>query len=229
MCGRYTLENTEALRDLIASLTQEEYAELMTRYNVAPSQENPVVAADETGRPRLHKMRWGFVPYWDKSEKPKIAPINARSEEMMGKPTFKQAVQKRRCAVPADGFYEWKRPDEKTKIPHLIGLKGRKPFLIAGIYEAASETRPETYALLTCAPNQLMAKIHDRMPVILTESSLKRWLAPGAITPEEVAKVCVPFAAEHMAAIQVSAVVNSARNDVPECVLPVMQQPDLFS
>ena len=221
MCGRYTFQQAKALRELIESLTGESYEEFISRYNVAPSQDNPVVATDEgAARPRLHKMRWGLVPFWDKSEKPKIAPINARSEEVMGKPTFKQSVQKRRCVVPADGFYEWKRPNERTKIPHLIGLRERKPFFIAGLYEGATDIRPETYALLTCGPNSLMAEIHDRMPVILDGAALTRWLQPGPITPEEVSSICVPYDAARMAAVRVSSVVNNARNDVPECVVP---------
>jgi len=221
MCGRYTFQHVEALNRLIESLTGQTLEKLVARYNVAPSQDNPVVAAAED-RPNARRMRWGLVPFWDQSAKPKIAPINARSEEMMAKPTFKQAVQKRRCVVPADGFYEWQRPNERTKIPHLIGLKERKPFFIAGLYETETEVRPETYALLTCGPNSLMAEIHDRMPVILAGAALARWLQPGPITAEEVARICVPYEAGRMAAIQVSAVVNSARHDGPECVVPVL-------
>jgi len=232
MCGRYTFQHTEALAKLIESLTGRVTTAFVPRYNVAPSQDNPVVAADESGAPSLHTMRWGLVPFWDKSEKPKFAPINARSEEMMGKPTFKQSVQKRRCAVPADGFYEWLRLDEKTKFPHLIGLKERKPFFIAGLFESATETRPETYAVLTCGPNALMQPIHDRMPVILDGPALKRWLTPGPITAEETAGICVPFDPDKMAAVKVSSVVNNARHDVPECVVPAgsdLLSGDLFT
>jgi len=229
MCGRYTFQQVEALRALIKKVTGSYYDALAARFNVAPAQINPVVSHGEDASPQMRMMRWGMVPFWDKSDRPKIAPINARSEEMMGKPMFKQAVQRRRCVVPADGFYEWKRPNDRTKIPHLISLKDRSPFLIAGLYESATENRPETYAVLTCAPNRLMVEIHDRMPVILTEDSARRWITPGEITTEEVAEICVPYDSDAMAAIQVSAIVNNARNDVPECVLPAPELDDLFS
>ena len=120
--------------------------------------------------------------------------------------------------VLADGFFEWKRLDLKTKIPHFISLKYEEPFFIAGIYEAATDLHPETYALLTCGPNALMEGIHDRMPVILTEKGLERWLEPGAMEPEAVAEICVPYAPDKMVAWPVSTIVNSTKNDVPECV-----------
>ena len=148
MCGRYTLTNSAAVREEMERITGLSFEEFAPRYNAAPSQTMPVVATDDDGKFRITLMRWGLVPFWEKSDKPKFVPINARSEEMFGKPMFRQSVQKRRCLVPADGFFEWKRFDEKTKIPHFIGLKKREPFFIAGIYEAATELRPETYALL---------------------------------------------------------------------------------
>ncbi len=222
MCGRYTLQDPERLNALITSITEEAYASVTRRFNVAPSQENPVVAPDADGKPHATSMRWGLVPYWDRSETPKFAPINARSEEMLGKPTFKQSVQKRRCVVPADGYFEWKRRDERTKTPYLICLKDRRPFFFAGIYESATEFRPATYALLTCAPNPKMAEIHNRMPVILPASAVGAWLKPGPLTPESASAFCVPYDSADMQAWAVSSIVNNARNDVPECVEPVL-------
>ena len=221
MCGRYTFQHTEALRQLIESLTGESYEDYVARYNVAPTQDNTVVAPDPAGRPRRRVMRWGLIPASDPAPKPRLIHVNARSEEMLGKRTFKAAVQERRCAVPADGYYEWKRPDQHTKLPHLISLQGRKPFFIAGLYEEATALRPETFALLTCGPNRLMAAIHDRMPVILDEAGLDRWLKPGPITAAEAASICVPYNDEAMQAWPVSATVNSARHEVPECVVQV--------
>ena len=217
MCGRYTLRDPVTVAELVARITGE-VAKINARYNVAPSQLNPVVRMTEG--PHLAEMRWGLVPIWDKSEKPKFAPINARSEEMTGKPTFRQSVQERRCVVPADGFYEWHKLDEKTKVPFYITMKDGTPFFIAGIYEKATETRPDTYALLTTGPNELMRGIHDRMPVILDESGAKRWLAPGKHTAEEVTAMCASYPADKMRACPVSTLVNAPRNDVPECVVP---------
>lgn len=101
-------------------------------------------------------MRWGFIPFWETSDKPKMAPINAQSEKAVTTGMFKQSVQKRRCLVPADGFYEWLRLDEKTKYPFDIHLKGNRPFVMAGIYEKATSTRPATFAILTTGPNAVM-------------------------------------------------------------------------
>jgi putative SOS response-associated peptidase YedK len=227
MCGRYNLKNAEALAALVASLTTERPI-LKPRYNIAPSQINPVVKNGDSGRPDCVEMRWGFVPFWDQAEKPKFAPANARSEEMLGKPTFRQSVQQRRCAVPADGFYEWKRLNEKTRMPYHFALKGGGPFFIAGLYEAATATRPETYCLLTTGPNELMAPIHDRMPVILNVNTIQSWLEPGPMTPEKARSICQPYAAEQMEAWAVSPIVNSPKHDGPDCVAPLSEPETLF-
>lgn len=222
MCGRYTLKHAETVARLIASITGEDVRTVAARYNVSPSQSNPVVRPDPAGKPTGVLMRWGLVPFWDKSEKPTFAPINARSEDMFGKPTFRQSVQKRRCVIPADGFYEWKRLDERTKIPHHICMKGDAPFFIAGLYEEATESRPETYCLLTTGPNALMEAIHDRMPVILPAPAVTRWLQPGPLSPEDAQILCRPYSAEEMTAWAVSSLVNKPANDVPDCVVPVL-------
>ena len=224
MCGRYTIRDPKALAEMIERITGE-VVKITARYNVAPSQTNPVVRMADDTSPRMTEMRWGLVPFWERSEKPKFAPINARSEEMMTKPMFKQSVQERRCVVPADGFFEWHKLDEKTKVPFYIGLKDGGPFYIAGIYEKATDTRPDTYALLTTGPNELMKGIHDRMPVIMDEAEAKQWLAPGKHTPDEVTAMCGSFPAAKMRAFPVSTIVNSPRNDVPECVEPVVGYP----
>lgn len=221
MCGRYTFQHAEALRRLIESLTGETYEEFMTRYNVAPTQDNPVVVPDAAGRARRRTMRWGLIPASDPAEKPRLIHVNARSEEILGKRTFREAVHRRRCVVPADGYYEWKRPDARTKLPHLISLRDRRPFFMAGIFEEATALRPETFALLTCGPNRLMAEIHDRMPVILDAPGLARWLQPEPIGATEMSSICVPYDDAAMQAWPVSAVVNSARHEVPECVVQV--------
>jgi putative SOS response-associated peptidase YedK len=226
MCGRYTFEHAEALRQLIESLTGETYEEFVARYNVAPTQDNAVVAPDEKGKPHLRTMRWGLVPAADSALKLRLIHVNARAEEILAKRTFKEAVQRRRCVVPADGYYEWKRPDERTKLPHLISLHDRRPFFIAGIYEAATDLRPETFALLTCGSNRLMAVIHDRMPVILDAPGLARWLQPGPIGPTDLSTICVPYVDEDMQVWPVSPFVNSASNEGPACVVPVLPYVD---
>jgi putative SOS response-associated peptidase YedK len=185
------------------------------RFNVAPSQVVLTIAADKSGAPQLHQMKWGFVPYWEKSPKPAIAPVNARSEEAFNKRMFSHAVQRRRCVIPADGFYEWKR-DLTSKQPFDISLTGDRPFFFAGIYEAATELRPETFLLFTTKPNELMATIHDRMPAIIDGDKARQWIAPGPITEDSFVAMTESFPASEMKARPISSLVNSPKNDGPE-------------
>lgn len=225
MCGRYTIKDPVALAALISRLTGEPFELVAARYNVSPSQLNPVVRRGKKGQPEGTLMRWGLVPHWKKDATPGDARANARSEDMFSRATFKAAVQNRRCAVGADGFYEWKRLDERTKIPHHISLKGGAAFFIAGLFETADEARPETFALLTTGPNAVMAPIHDRMPVILRGDALQRWIEPGPISPEEARQICQPFAADEMEAWPVSQLVNSTKHDSPVCAQPALDPP----
>jgi putative SOS response-associated peptidase YedK len=180
-------------------------------------------------------MRWGLVPFWDKSEQPKFAPINARSEEAPAKPMFREAIRRRRALAPADVFYEWQRVSEDRKIPHAIGLRDGEPFFLAAIYEPAAPGRPETYALLTTGPNELMQGIHARMPVILTAETAPRWLGAVPLSAGEYAELCTPFPSGRMRAYPVSSAVNSPRNDSPACLVPaaspgpIAVDGDLFS
>jgi putative SOS response-associated peptidase YedK len=233
MCGRYTLTDPDAvaaamLRDFGVVIPTE--INRAPRYNVAPSQPIPIIHRDpasDDGRIFAEEMRWGLIPFWEKSEKPKLAPINCRSEDMFGKPMFRQALQRRRALFVADGFFEWQKPAPNAaangpKTPFHIQVAGGAPFVIAGIYEAATTLRPEpTCALLTTAPNELMAKIHNRMPVILDAAVALRWLRPGPITPEELAAYCRPYPAAQMTAHPISILVNNVRNDGPEIVMSV--------
>jgi putative SOS response-associated peptidase YedK len=222
MCGRYRIKDTD---ELTAHLRQTfgipDWVVDRTRYNIAPSQELPVVARDDEGKLTLATMRWGFVPFWERSEKLKLAPINAQAEKVATNAMFQQAVQQRRCLVPADGFYEWLRVDEKAKVPFDIHLKSGRSFFMAGLFEKSTETRPATYAILTTRANELMARIHSRMPAILDDSEAKRWVEPGSMTSEQVAELTVPHPTEEMEAAPISSLVNSPRNDGPEVLEPV--------
>ncbi len=213
MCGRYLLEDPGAVRESLRRLFGASLPDIAPRFNVAPSQSLPVVAPAEGGAIRAATMRWGLVPFWEKSEKPRLAPINAKSEEAFSKPMFRQSIQQRRCLVPADGFYEWRKLDGDRKQPCLIRLKDEEPFCFAGIYEAATEVRPQTFLIFTTRPNALMAAIHNRMPVILPDEAAKRWIEPGPITADQLAEFTAPFPAEKMQARQVSVLVNNPRND----------------
>lgn len=225
MCGRYRIKDTHGVnRHLRDTLGVSDWGEgQASRYNIAPSQDCPVIIMDDEGDvlPVPCFMRWGYVPFWEKSDKPKLAPINAKAEQIATNGMFRQSIQKRRCVVPADGFYEWLRLDEKTKVPFDIHLKDNQPFVMAAIYESATPTRPATFAILTTAPNALMTRIHDRMPAILDPAEAKRWLKPGPIAAEDVARLTAPHPAEAMEAVTISSLVNSPRNDTPEILTPV--------
>lgn len=218
MCGRYTVKDLAAAAAQIHAITGEDIGVLAVRYNVSPSQVMRILFGDP--KPRAQEARWGLVPFWDKTEKPKVMPINARSEEAFTKPMFRQSIQKRRCAIPADGFYEWQKLDEKTKVPFHICRKDNAAFFFAGIYEEATELRPPTYLLFTCQPNELMSPIHNRMPAILAAERIKDWLAPGSLSEGDFVTFCQPFPTEQLQAFPVSSIVNKPMNDRPECVQP---------
>jgi putative SOS response-associated peptidase YedK len=222
MCGRYRIKETDELtRHLRDTFNIPDWVPERPRYNIAPSQDLPVLALDEDGRPEVATMRWGFVPEWEKADKPKLAPINAQAEKVAANGMFRGALQKRRCLALADGFYEWLRLDEKTKIPFDIHLRGGRSFFMAGIYSAATEQRPATFAVLTTGPNDLMRTIHNRMPAILDDDEARQWITPGPLSAEQVAALTVPHAAAEMEASPISALVNSPRNDGPEILEPV--------
>lgn len=225
MCGRYRIKDTDELtQHLRRTFGIPEWVEDQNRprYNIAPSQEVPVITMDEEGDVIVPAfMRWGFVPFWEKSAKPKFAPINAQAEKVVMSAMFRQAVQKRRCLVPADGFYEWLRLDEKTKVPFDIHLKSNRSFFMAGLFEKPTESRPATFAVLTTRANALVTKIHDRMPAILDDDEARRWLMRGPLSADEVAQLTEPYPSEEMAATPISALVNNPRNDLPEILEPV--------
>jgi putative SOS response-associated peptidase YedK len=224
VCGRYTLIDPKRIAEAMTrdyGFEVQSESALPQSFNVAPSQLVPIVRADESNHCTVTLMRWGLIPFWDKTEKPKIAPINARSEDALNKPMFRQSLQKRRAVFICDGFFEWQASARGPKTPFHIQLSGGRPFVIAGMYEETS-LRPEpTCALLTVSPNALMAPIHNRMPAILDPEPAKHWLRPGPITAEEIAALCQPYPAERMTTRRVSAFVNNVRNNGPECVQAV--------
>ena len=214
MCGRFTQTFTWDQADLLLDLSGPPL-NLQPRYNVAPSQDVAVVRADRNGRRRLSMLRWGLVPGWAKDPRIGHKLINARAETARSKPSFRAAFASRRCLIPADGFYEWKR-EGAAKRPWLIRMKDGEPFAFAGLWERWSAPTGgaealETFTILTTAANVMLAPIHGRMPVVLTPEAFGPWLA-GADTPLE------PCPPETMIAWPVSALVNRPANDDPRCV-----------
>jgi putative SOS response-associated peptidase YedK len=199
-------------------------------FNVAPQSMQPVVRLDaETGDRDLTVMRWGLIPFWAKHAKIAYSTINARAETVTTSATYREAMKKRRCLVPADLFYEWSKIDAKTKQPYAIALNDGSLFAFAGLWESwkdrAADTTLETYTIVTTDPNELMKPengppIHDRMPVILHRQDYARWLAPAdpAQLPVDLLR---PFPAEEMKAWRVSNDVGNVRNNRPDLAEPL--------
>lgn len=173
---------------------------------------------------RLSLMRWGLIPSWAKDTAIGNRMINARAETLAEKPSFRKAFEKRRCIVPADSFFEWRKTNGKTKIPVRFVLKSREPFAFAGLWETwrkpdGQELR--SFTIITTAANDLLRPIHDRMPVILRQSDEGKWLDPSAADAAKLTLLLAQYPAEAMESYDVSTLVNSPRNDVPECIAPV--------
>lgn len=224
MCGRYTHLLTWAQLHRLLRLTSDPI-DLPRRYNIAPTQEAPVVRTSPDGGRAAHLLRWGLVPSWAKDLSIGNTMINARGETLATKPAFRVAFRKRRCVVPASGFYEWKKMEgSKTKQPFYITSSDEGPLMFGGLWE--SWTSPEgeivrTFTIITTTPNEMMAEIHDRMPLILDASDTDRWLDPKV---EDASDLIRSFPPELMLAKPVSTLVNSPRNDVPECVQSISKQ-----
>jgi putative SOS response-associated peptidase YedK len=188
-------------------------------FNVAPQSMQPIVRLDaETGRRELTIMRWGLVPFWAKDAKIAYSTINAKAETVATSPTFREALKRRRCLVPADLFYEWQKVDAKTKQPYAIALKDGDQFAFAGLWETwkdkvTGETK-ETYTVITTDPNELMEPLHNRMPVILAPNDYERWMVPAdpAKLPVDLLR---PYPAAEMTSWKVSAAVGNVRNNEP--------------
>jgi len=197
---------------------------LAPSYNVAPTDLQPIVRFDGDGQRELAVMRWGLVPYWAKDSKIGFSTINAKSETVTTSPTFREAMKRRRCLVPAEWFYEWQKTDAKTKQPYAIALRDDSLFAFAGLWERwkdkAKDQVLETYTVLTTDPNELLEPIHNRMPVILAPKDYLRWLEPGEAThlPTDLLR---PYPAEEMKAWKVGSAVGNVRSNAPELIAPI--------
>ncbi len=200
------------------------------RYNIAPTQDVSCILAGDDDRRRWTQLRWGLVPSW--SDDPAIGTrmINARSETIDEKRSFKSAFLKRRCLIPADGYFEW-MTTPAGKQPYLIEPRGGGVIAMAGIWECnkklGSDDRPlETFSVLTTAANEVTSAIHHRMPVLLDRDAQSTWLNPDVDDPKLLKTLLRPAPEALLHAFPVSRVVNSARNDVPECVQPIEPPPE---
>jgi putative SOS response-associated peptidase YedK len=219
MCGRYRIKRFDLL---VAGLRSqplpgfEEFDE-KPRWNVAPSQLVPIIRSGQNGTNELALVRWGLIPSWTK-ERPKLQPINARAETIATSGMFRQAFARRRCLIPADGFYEWKKMG-KAKQPMFIHRRDDELFRFAGLWERWTPPGAEpveTMTIITTTPNPLMDLIHDRMPVILRPEDCDRWLNPKT-SPADAQAMLKPCDPDELEAYPVSKLVNSPRNDDPSC------------
>jgi len=189
------------------------------RYNIAPGQELPVVVAEDSRVLKL--MRWGLVPGWAKDVSIGYKMINARAETISEKPSFKKPFREERCLIPADGFYEWKKmPNSRAKTPYRVCLKSEEPFAFAGLWDSwvSSEGKElQTYTIITTEPNDLVRPIHNRMPVILLPENEDKWLDTGLKDTSSLATMLKPYPSELMETYEISSLVNSPKNDIPEC------------
>lgn len=217
MCGRYTLFVDPAdLRVLFPGVVIPEG--LSPRYNIAPSQSVAVIANNDPGR--IAFFRWGLVPSWAQDPTIGSRMINARAETLAQKPAFRAAYRSRRCLVLADGFYEW-RKEGGRKQPFYVRLRSGKPFAFAGLWESWRSPQEETLlscAIVTTNANELVAPIHDRMPVILDPAAYDLWLDPAPRSPFDLQKWLRPYPAQEMIAYPVSPRVNNPDNEGPELV-----------
>ena len=230
MCGRFTLaSDAEALNQTFFDFAGP--MDLSPRYNISPTQDVAVIAntptdtaeGAETGQ--VDFFHWGLIPSWAKDPKIGNRMINARSETLSEKPSFRNAYKRRRCLILADGYYEWKKiPGDRSKQPVYIRLKSQKPFALAGLWEIwqadGMEEPLRSCTIITCPPNAVLADIHHRMPVILPQDAYGEWLTPDERSRDALQPLLVPYTDAEMEAYPVSRFVNRPTNDSPECIAP---------
>ena len=223
MCGRYRLSRRKQIIAEYFDCPPDE-VEWVPRYNIAPTQPVPVVRQHPKEPVRdLSSMRWGLVPAWAKDPSLGASMINARSETAHEKPAFRDALKYRRCLIPADGFYEWKRTSS-SKQPYCFEVNGGELFAFAGLWESWKDSNGnwlKTCSILTTTPNAVTEAVHDRMPVILDSKHFDLWLGPGMKNVAAVSKLLKPYDAASMRCYPVSSRVNQVANDDEGCSKPV--------
>ena len=221
MCGRFTLTSSA---DVVAELFELSQPPTFTpRYNIAPTQGVVAVLPDAGGGRTTAVLHWGLVPSWAKDPGIGSRMINARAETVASKPSFRTAFQRRRCLIVADGFYEWQKLG-KTKQPHYIAMQDGRPFAFAGLREhwvGPDGSVIDSCTIITTEPNELMAPLHNRMPVILPADEYATWLDPSLEAADRLEPLLCPYPTDEMRAIPVSTHVNSPAHDDAQCVRPI--------
>jgi putative SOS response-associated peptidase YedK len=225
MCGRFgRLSRFERIAQLTTMSIRNATGELQQTYNVAPGTLQPAMLNTSEGAV-LRPLLWGLVPYWSKDPKKGARPVNARAESAGEKPMFRQLIERRRCLIPADWYYEWRRM-EGAKVPFVFQMASHEPFFIGGLWDTWHYGKPDalsTFTVLTTEPNELAATVHDRMPLIVPPRNAPRWLDRSE---QNVADLLCPYPAEEMTAYPVSPLVNSSNNDSPKLIEPLAFPPN---
>jgi putative SOS response-associated peptidase YedK len=224
MCGRYTITiEEEAL--LARFRIWETQGHHSPRYNVAPTQKNPVVVVNKENKRILTPMKWGLIPSWAKDESIGNRMINARMETVIQKPSFRTAFLRRRCLVPADGYYEWKKPGTPgRKTPFRIVLKSREVFAFAGLWEIWRNKEGEvipSYTIITTEADDMVGKVHPRMPVILRPENEDSWIDTTPKDSANLIKLLDPYPADSTEMYEVSPVVGKANIDTEDLIKPI--------
>lgn len=217
MCGRYTL--SQSPEAIAAAFGLDTVPEMEPRYNIAPTQLVPVVLYSPDKQRQLQLLRWGLIPSWAEDSGIGSRLINARSETVSEKPSFRAAFRQRRCLVVADGFYEWQRQEHK-KQPYYFLRQDQQPFGFAGLWENWHSPEGEeikTCTILTTEANELMRPIHNRMPVILNPQDYTLWL-DTTTQPTELQHLLHPYSPQVMKSYPVSTLVNKPTHNSPECI-----------
>lgn len=223
MCGRFVITSSpDALRRLFGFT---EIPNFPARHNIAPTQPVPVILLDHGGR-HFHLMRWGLLPAWVKDPRTFALVINARSETVREKPAFRNALKRRRCLLPADGYYEWQEKGDRKR-PHFIYRRDSKPFAFAGLAETwigPNGEEMDTVAIVTTAATPEMMPLHHRVPVTVELADVERWLDCTAFDVDAASALMRPPPPGTFVWHEVSTAVNRVANDSPELILPLSQE-----
>ena len=218
MCGRYTLKDAEDFLEAVFKIFN--IPRINPRYNIAPTQ-NVLSVLQKEGNTTVKDLRWGLIPSWAKDKSMSARMINSRSETITEKPSFKKPFKEQRCLILADGFYEWQKSNGQ-KQPFYIKMKDDKTFAFAGIFDRwiFKDEIIDSCSIITTVANNLMAEIHDRMPVILTPDKYEMWLDNDYNNIKNLSLLLKPFPESKMTFYKVSNKVNSTRYNGPDCIMP---------
>ena len=221
MCGRYGRFSRKERVEQILGRGIEGGDELAPRYNVCPGLPDWIIRQPGAGAGfRFEQFHWGLLPSWIRHPRSSRRPINARAETVADKPMFRGLLREQRCVVPIDGYYEW-RTTSSGKVPFWFHLKSGEPFFLAGLWDCWHAGRPDalaSYILMTTQPNELAAKVHDRMPVLLHARDVPRWLDPATTEPGELQELLAPYPAAEMQSHPVSKRVSNPDSEGPALI-----------